>query len=81
MPPAFGVPAELGLLLLDELLLPHAPSSSAATMRTAATINRPRHLLTGFFTMTSLMTDRARLPPESLAAASPSCSGGQGYLV
>ena len=40
VPPALGVPPELGLLLLDESLLPHAPSSSAATMRTAAKIEQ-----------------------------------------
>ena len=79
-PPALGSPPAVGLAFVVESPLPHAASSMAATMRTAATMIRPRHLLTGFFTLTSLMTDKARLPPESLAAASPSRNRGRDTL-
>ena len=41
-----------GLLLL--VLLPQAPSSRPATMRTPARMTKPRHLVVGFFTVTSL---------------------------
>ena len=81
-PPALGSPPAVGLASVDGSSLPHAASSIAATMRTAARINRPRHLLTGFFTVTSLVTEQSRrLPPEPLTAALPSRNRGHDDLL
>ena len=54
VPPAFGVLAAVGLLLLDELLLPQALRTRPATMRMAARTKSAPHLRFSLLNVTSL---------------------------